>query len=127
MVEVFAGVALEGHDDARHDAGGALHDVLPTLFVGGRRDGGGGGLKLFVHEEGGGVEGAAVEDLEAHQMEMHGVSVLSEVNKLPDLSGVELGFLRGGLMPALAVEQHDHRAGGFVLVLVEGDGAGLDG
>jgi hypothetical protein len=60
-------------------------------------------------------------------VEVHGVGVFGEVDELPDLGGVELGSLGDGLVPVLAVEQHDHGASDVVLVFVEGDGAGGDG
>ena len=50
------------------------------------------------------VEGAAVEDLEAHKMEVHGVRVFCLVDELPDLGGVEFWKLGGGLVPAFVVE-----------------------
>jgi hypothetical protein len=34
------------------------------------------------------IEGAAVEDLEADEVQMHGVRVFGEVEELPDLGGV---------------------------------------
>ena len=47
-----------------------------------------GGCCCSVGED---VELAAVEDLEAHQVEVHGVDVLGEIDELPDLGGVEAG------------------------------------
>ena len=40
---------------------------------------------------------------------------------------LSLGRLGDGLVPVLAVEQHQHGVADLVLVLVEGDGAGGDG
>ena len=65
--------------------------------------------RFLVRQVLAGVEGAAVEDLEAHEVEVHGVGVFGEVDELPDLGGVEFGGLGDGLVPALAVEEHDHR------------------
>ena len=77
------------------------------------------------------VEGAAVEDLEAHQVEVHGVGVFGEVDELPDFGGVELRKLGGGLVPVLAVDEHDHGAGRRLswyscrVMGAGGDGGGL--
>ena len=71
-----------------------------------------------------GVEAAAVEDLEADQVEMDGVGVVGEVDELPDLGGVEDGLFGDGLVPGGVVEQHAHGALHVVHVLVEGEAAG---
>src|ERR1700722_15190865 len=78
---------------------------------------------MFVRHVVEGVEAAAVEELEAHQGDVHGVSVFGLVDELPYLGGVEFWSFGDGLVPALAVEEHDHRVGDPVLVLVERDGA----
>ena len=75
-------------------------------------DGGGEEAELLCALVGEDVEDAAVEDLEAHQVEVHGVGVLGEIDELPDLGGVEAGLLGDGLVPVLAVEQHDHGVAG---------------
>jgi hypothetical protein len=127
VVEVFAGVAFEANDYARNGACRALNGVFPAKFIGG------GWLCRcnVAHFFGGhvleGVKGASVEDLEAHQMDVHGVGVFCLVDELPDFGGVEFGKLGGGLMPVFVVEQHDHGVLDTVLILVEGDGAGGDG
>ncbi len=127
VVEVFAGVAFEANDDARYGACRALNGVFPTKFVGCWR------LRRCnkAHFFGGhvleGIESAAVEDLEAHEMNVHGVRVLGLVNQLPDLGGIEFGELGGGFVPVLVVDEHDHRILEAVLMLIEGDGAGGDG
>ena len=75
VVEVFAGVAYEGDDDAGDCAGWALDYILPASFEGGRGGGGFGETEALVYDVLGAVEGAAVEDLEAHEVEVHGVGV----------------------------------------------------
>jgi hypothetical protein len=63
-----------------------------SLGVGGF--GRGGETQVFVGHVLEGVEGAAVEDLEAHQMNVHGVGVFSLVDELP--GGGELRTCRWG-------------------------------
>ncbi len=85
VVEVFAGVALELDDDAGYGAGGALDGVFPARFVRSGRQ----RLSQIQHLLGlevlDDIERAAIEDLEANQMQMHGVGVFGEVNELPYL------------------------------------------
>ena len=75
VVEVVTGVTGEADDDASDDAGGALDDIFPAELVGGGLLGRGGEAHLLMHEQLEGVEGAAVEDLEADEVEVHGVDV----------------------------------------------------
>src|SRR5271170_1977241 len=69
------------------------------------------------------IEDAAVEDLEANEVEMHGMKVLGQIDELPDFSGVEARCFGDGFMPVLAVEQHEHRVADLVAVFVESDRA----
>lgn len=126
VVEVFAGVAFEADDNACDHAARALDGVLPTCFICFGRDDGAGEMKFLVHEVLGGVEGAAIEDLKAHHVQMHGMNIFGEVDELPDFGGVEFRELGGGFVPVLAVDQHDHGPGGFILIFVEGERTGFD-
>ncbi len=92
VVEVFAGVAFEVDDDAGDGAGRALDDVFPAEFVGLGWGGWGEEAQLLVHQILEDIEGAAVENLEAHQVEVHGMGVFGLVDELPDLGGVEAGL-----------------------------------
>ena len=127
VVEVVAGVAFELDDDARDHAWRALHDVFPAALEGFRWHGGGEVLHLLEHVEAIGLKDAAVEYLETHQVKVHGVGVLGEVDELPDFCGVEARLLGNGLVPVLAVYEHDHRVADLVVALAEGDGAGENG
>ncbi len=73
------------------------------------------------------VEGAAVENLEADEMQVDGVGIFSEIHQLPDFGGVEDGFLGDGRVPRGLVEQHAHGLLHLVHLFVEGEAAGLDG
>ena len=126
MVEVFSGVTVEADDDAGDHAGRARDGVLPALFVGLGWDGGREIAKTLVVAIREDVECAPVEDLEAHKMKVHGVRVFGEVDELPDLGGIELGGFGNGLVPSLAVEQHEHGVTDLIEILVESDGAGGD-
>ncbi len=60
-------------------------------------------------------------------MQVHGVRVFGEIDELPDLGGVEFGSFSDGLVPVLAVEQHEHGVADLVEILVERNGASGDG
>ena len=68
MVEILAGVAFEVDDNAGDEAWRALDYVFPAKFVGLGRDGRAEEAQLLVHQILEGIELAAVEDLEAHQV-----------------------------------------------------------
>src|ERR1700722_5982290 len=70
------------------------------------------------------VEDAAVENLEANEVQVHGVKILGQIDELPDFGGVKTRCFDDGFMPVLAVEQHEHRVADLVAVFVEGDRAG---
>ena len=73
------------------------------------------------------VEGAAVEKLEADEVDVNGVGVLGEIEDLPDLGGVEGGFFGDGHVPGGVVEGHAHGILDPVHGLVEGEAASADG
>ena len=52
------------------------------------------------------------------------MKVIGEIDELPDFGGIELRGLGDGLVPVLAVEQHEHGIADLVAVFVEGDGSG---
>ncbi len=108
VVEVFAGVAFEADDDARYCTGRALNGVFPAKFIGFRRLCRCNKTHLFRGHVLEGVEGAAVEELEAHEVDVHGVRVFCLVDELPDFGGVEFWKLGGGFVPVLVVDEHDH-------------------
>ena len=125
--DVAAGVSVEGDDDACDHGGVGAYRIFPSHFFG---RGGLGGSEEVQRALGlifKGVERAAVEDLEADQMQVDGVGVVGEVDELPYLRGVEDGLLGDGGVPWGVVEQHAHRVLEHVHALVEGESAGAGG
>lgn len=125
--EVFAGVALERNDDARDCVGWALHNVFPTEFVRCGWKEIASGDELFVREIVVDGEALAVEDLEAHHVQMDRVDVFGEVDEGPDFGRVELDDFGHGFDPVLAVEEHDHGVAVVAIEFVERHFARADG
>ena len=126
VIEVFSGVAFEADDDTGDHACRTFHNILPSGFIWLRQYGGANianPLVILIVED---VEDTTIEYLEADQMEVHGMKIFGEVDELPDLGGVELGGFGNGLVPSLAVEQHEHGVTDLIEILVESDGAGGD-
>ena len=123
VIKVSARIAVEADDDAGDRGGGTVDGVLPALFIevgrGSRREIAC-SLIILIFED---VEDTAIENLEANEMQVHGVGVFGEVDELPDLGGVELWGFGDGLVPMLVVEQHEHGVADFVEVFVEGNRA----
>jgi len=127
MPDVSSGIAVEGDDDARHHAGIGADGVLPAHFIRLGRPGGAGVTERAFRLEFEGIEAAAVENLEADQMQVNGVRVVGEVEELPYLRSVEDGLFGDGRVPRGVVEQHAHRALHVVHALVEGETASFNG
>ncbi len=115
VVKVFSGEALELDDDAGYGARGALDGIFPAHLVGSGR------LRLSLKQHLLGlevledIERAAIEDLEADEVQMHGVRCL------------QFGCLGDGLVPALAVDEHQHGALVVVLIVMKGQRTGCCG
>ena len=75
----------------------------------------------------GNVEDATVKDMEANQVNVHGIG-RSSVRLTNSQTSVVLmaGRIGDGLVPILAVEQHEHGVADLVEILVEGNRAGCD-
>src|SRR5271166_2529107 len=125
--DVAAGVSLKWNDDAGDHGGVGADGVLPAGLLGGGRLGETEEVEYALGLIFEGVKGAAVEDLEAHQVQVDGVRVVGEVDKLPYLDGVQDGLFSNRRVPRGVVEQHAHGALDRVHHLVEGEPAGADG
>ena len=73
------------------------------------------------------IERAAIEDLEANEVQMHGVGVFGEVDELPYFGRIEFGCLGDGFVPAFAIDEHEHGALVVVLIVMKGQRAGRCG
>ena len=60
-----------------------------------------------------------VEYLETHQMQVDRMRVLGEVHQVPHLGTTQLYPFRHRLVPALAVEQHQHRRRDTIAVFIQ--------
>lgn len=71
-------------------------------------------------------DGAAIQHLETHEMEMNRMNVVSEIHQVPNLSGVDDGFLGNRLMPISGVKQHQDGLTVRAIVFVERKRAGAN-
>ena len=73
------------------------------------------------------IEAAAIEDLKTNQVQVDWVHVIGEVDELPDLGAIEVRFFGDRHVPRGFIEQHAHGFCDHILLLVEGEPAGLAG
>ena len=124
---VTALVAFEMNDDTRDGFRFGAYGIFPSHFVGvGWREGAE-VVKFAAACICESLEGAAIEDLEADEMEMDRMNVVSEIHQVPNLSGVEDGLFGYRLMPVGAVEEHQHSITGVSVIFVERKRTGTDG
>ena len=67
----------------------------------------------------------AVENLEAHRVQVNGVRVVGGIDEAPDLGAVEGGLFGDGIVPVATVQQKQDGLAGEAAVFVEREQAGL--
>jgi hypothetical protein len=81
---IAARIAFEAGDNPRHHLRVGAHGVFPSGFTRIGRQGGSNVLELALHKIVQSIEGTAVENLKADQVEVDGMNIFSEVDQAPD-------------------------------------------
>lgn len=66
------------------------------------------------------IEGPAIQNLKADEVQMDRVGIIGEINERPDLGGVQHWSLGHWHIPMRAIQQHDVRTAQTILIISNG-------
>ena len=127
MPDVAAGEAGEGHDDSRDHAGVGSDGILPAGLIRVGRLWRAQEVQLTLGLIEPGLVGLAVEDLEAHQVQMNGMGIVGGIDQGPDFGRAQHRLFRDRHTPMRSIQQQFYGIAGLVDIFVERKQTGLHG